>query len=219
MKQSFFYKNGLSIVFFLMFLFSLGGQFFTGWKEYNNELKDDHYPAVTVSEYITSGHFISSTFENWESEFLQMAVFVILTKILRQKGSSESKKLEGKEDVDKEPDPAKKDAPWPVHKGGFILTLYKNSLSIALMLLYLFSFAMHTYGSLKDYNAGQLRLEKPTKTLVEYVTDTRLWFESLQNWQSEFLSIFAIIILSIYLRQQGSSQSKPVDAANSETGK
>ena len=218
MKKSFFYKNSLSIVFFLLFLLSLAGQFFTGWKEYNNDLKDDKYPPVTISEYVTSGHFISSTFENWESEFLQMAVFVILTKVLRQQGSSESKKIDEEEEVDNEPDPNKKDAPWPVHKGGLALTLYKNSLSLALILLYLFSFAMHFYGSLKDYNAEQLRLEKPLKTFFEYLTDTRIWFESFQNWQSEFLSIFAIIILSIFLRQQGSSQSKPVDASNSETG-
>lgn len=218
MKKGFFYKNSLSIVFFILFVVSLAAQFFTGWKEYNNDLKDDKYPPVTLSEYTTSGHFISSTFENWESEFLQMALFVILTRTLRQKGSSESKKLEGEEDVDREPDPNKKDAPWPVHKGGMVLALYKHSLSIALLLLYLLSFGMHTYGSLKDYNAEQLRLQKPLESVSEYLTDSRLWFESFQNWQSEFLSIFAIIILSIYLRQQGSSQSKPVDAANAETG-
>src|SRR4051812_39440189 len=123
MKKSFFHNNGLLIVFFLFFLISLAGQFFTGWKEYNNELNDQKSPPVTVSEYISSGHFISATFENWESEFLQMALFVILTKILRQKGSSESKNAEGKEDVDEEPDPRKEDAPWPVHKGGIILSI------------------------------------------------------------------------------------------------
>jgi hypothetical protein len=218
MKKGFFYKNGLSIVFFILFVVSLTAQFFTGWKEYNNDRKDDKYPPVSLSEYTTSGHFISSTFENWESEFLQMAVFVILTRTLRQKGSSESKKLEGEEEADREPDANKKDAPWPVHKGGIVLALYKHSLSIALVLLYLFSFGMHTYGSLKDYNAEQLRLQKPLESVSEYLTGSRLWFESFQNWQSEFLSIFAIIILSIYLRQQGSSQSKPADAANSETG-
>lgn len=218
MKKSIFYENGLTIVFFLLFLISMAGQFFTGWKEYNNELKDDHYPPVTISEYTTTGHFISSTFENWESEFLQMALFVILTRSLRQKGSSESKKLEGKEEVDNEPDPNKKDAPWPVRKGGFILRLYKHSLSIVLILLYLLSFGMHIFGSLKDYNAEQSRLEKPLESFSQYITDSRLWFESFQNWQSEFLSIFAIVILSIYLRQKGSPQSKPVDAANSQTG-
>ncbi len=218
MKKGFFYRNGLSIVFFILFVLSLAAQFFTGWKEYNNDRKDDNYPPVTLSEYTTSGHFISSTFENWESEFLQMALFVILTKILRQKGSSESKKLEGEEDADREPDPGKKDAPWPVHRGGVALALYKHSLSIALVLLYLLSFGMHVYGSLKDYNAEQLRLSKPLESLSEYLINSRLWFESFQNWQSEFLSIFAIIILSIYLRQQGSPQSKPVDASNAETG-
>jgi hypothetical protein len=218
MKKGFFYENGLTIVFFLLFVISLAGQFFTGWKEYNNDLQDDKYPPVTLTEYTISGHFISSTFENWESEFLQMALFVILTRSLRQKGSSESKKLEGKEDVDKEPDPNKEDAPWPVHKGGIILAVYKHSLSIALILLYLLSFAMHTFGSLKDYNAEQSRLGKPLESISEYLTDSRLWFESFQNWQSEFLSIFAIVILSIYLRQKGSPQSKAVDAANAQTG-
>lgn len=218
MKKGFFYKNSLSIVFFILFVISLAAQFFTGWKEYNNDLEDHNYPQVTLSEYITSGHFISATFENWESEFLQMALFVILTKTLRQKGSSESKKLEEEEEVDREPDPNKKDAPWPVHKGGVVLTLYKHSLSIVLLLLYLLSLAMHVYGSMKDYNAEQLRLGKPPEVISQYLTNSRFWFESFQNWQSEFLSIFAIVILSIYLRQQGSSQSKPVDAANSETG-
>lgn len=218
MKKGFFYQNSLTIVFFILFLLSLAGQFFSGWKEYNNELKDDNYPSVTVSEYITSGHFISSTFENWESEFLQMALFVILTGTLRQKGSSESKALDEKEEVDREPDRDKKDAPGPVHKGGVILAFYNHSLSIVLLLLYLVSFGLHIFGSLKDYNAEQLRLGKPLENLSGYITGSRLWFESFQNWQSEFLSIFAIIILSIYFRQKGSSQSKPVDAPNSETG-
>jgi hypothetical protein len=218
MRKGFFYKNSLTIVFLLLFVASLIGQFFTGWKEYNSELKDDNYPSVSLSTYINSGHFISSTFENWESEFLQMALFVILTRTLRQKGSSESKKLEGKEEVDKEPDPNKEDAPWPVHKGGLILTLYKHSLSIVLLLLYLFSFCMHVYGSFTDYNGEQIRKGHPTETVWQYLSSSRLWFESFQNWQSEFLSIVAIVALSIYLRQQGSPQSKPVDAAWSETG-
>jgi hypothetical protein len=218
MSKGFFYKNGLTIVFLLLFFVSFVGQFFSGFKEYNEELKEDSYAPITLSGYVTSGHFISATFENWESEFLQMALFVILTRTLRQKGSSESKKLEGEEEVDKEPDPNKKDAPWPVHKGGLVLSVYKHSLTIVLLLLYLFSFAMHTYGSLRDYNSHQIRLGKPTETVWEYITGSRLWFESFQNFQSEFLSIFAIILLSIYLRQKGSPQSKPVDAADSQTG-
>jgi len=217
-KNSFLYKNSLTIVFLILFVLSFIGQFVTGLAEYNNELKNDNFPTITAAQYISTGHFISSTFENWESEFLQMALFVIMTRTLRQQGSSESKKLEGKEEVDAEPDPNKEDAPWPVHKGGLILKLYKHSLSVALLLLYLFSFAGHVYGSNKDFNAEQLRLGKPTETLTEYLFNSKLWFESFQNWQSEFLSIVAIVILSIYLRQKGSSQSKPVDASNAETG-
>ena len=216
-KQSFLYRNSLTIVFFLLFLISMVGQMDTGFKEFNEELKDDHHPEISFSQYLSSGHFVSSTFENWESEFLQMFLFVVLTRTLRQKGSSESKKLEGKEEVDKEPDPNKEDAPWPVHKGGLILTLYKHSLSIVLFILYLVSFAMHTYGSLKDYNFEQIRHGKPTEEVGQYIFSSRLWFESFQNWQSEFLSIVAIIALSIYLRQQGSPQSKPVDAPSPET--
>jgi hypothetical protein len=149
---------------------------------------------------------------------MQMALFVILTRTLRQKGSSESKKLEGKEEVDKEPDGNKPDAPWPVHKGGLILAFYKHSLSIVLLLLCLGSFAMHAYGSFIDYNGEQLRKGHPTETMWQYLQSSRLWFESFQNWQSEFLSIVVIVVLSIFLRQQGSPQSKAVDASISETG-
>lgn len=218
MKKGFIYKNSLSIVFFLFFLLSITGQFITGLTQYNQERKDDNYPPVTTSQYFKSGHFISATFENWESEFLQMAMFVILTRTLRQRGSSESKDPATKEDVDKEPDPNKPDAPWPVHKGGLFLSIYKHSLTIALIFLYLLSFGLHIYGSLKDFNEEQARTGKMTETFSQYLTNSKLWFESFQNWQSEFLSIFAVIVLSIFLRQQGSPQSKPVDAPNKETG-
>jgi len=218
MKKSFLYKNSLTIVFFLIFVISLAGQIFTGFKQYNEELKDDKYQQVTMGEYLKSGHFISATFENWESEFLQMALFVVFSRFLRQEGSSESKKIEDEEEVDKEPDPNKKDAPWPVQKGGLILSLYKNSLSIVLLLLYLVSFCLHTVGSRMEFNAKQMRSGKPTETIIQFLTSSKLWFESFQNWQSEFLSIFAIILLSVYFRQKGSAQSKPVDASLKETG-
>lgn len=169
-------------------------------------------------EYSTSGHFIQATFENWESEFLQMALFVILTISLRQKGSSESKKCEGKEEVDREPSAKRKGAPWPVKKGGFVLTLYKNSLSLSLLLVFIISFFFHLQGSLMDENEKLISHGRPAETLGEYIGDTRFWFESFQNWQSEFLSVFAIVVFSIFFRQKGSPQSKPVDAPDSETG-
>jgi hypothetical protein len=216
--KTFIKDNSLSLVFFVLFIITLFGQAITGLEEHNQEMVEEGGKPSTMGEYITSGHFLQSTFENWESEFLQMALFVILTIFLFQKGSSESKDPESKEPVDREPNPKKKDAPWAVKQGGLILQVYKHSLSIVLFLLFILSFVVHWYGSLKDYNEEELLKGQPTESAVEYLGNTRFWFESFQNWQSEFLSVFAIVVLSIFLRQKGSPQSKPVDDADSKTG-
>lgn len=216
--KAFLRNNGLCICFLALFLATLIGQIFFGFEEYNQELIEQGSPAVNLSAYLISGHFIESTFENWESEFLQMALFVVFTIFLMQKGSSESKDLDKDQEVDREPSAARKDAPWPVKKGGWILKVYKHSLTIALVLLFLISFTLHFYGSLKDENEQLLLKGQPLESASHYIGDSRFWFESFQNWQSEFLSVFAIIMLSIYLRQIGSSQSKPVDAPHMETG-
>lgn len=211
-------NNSLSLVFFLLFVMSLVGQTVTGLKEHNQEMQDEGGQQVGLAEYLTSGHFLQATFENWESEFLQMALFVILSMFLYQKGSSESKDPDKeKEEVDREPDPGKKDAPWPVQKGGLLLSIYKHSLCYTLFTFFLLSFLVHWYGSLKDHNEEQLLKGLPTETAMQYLGSSRFWFEAFQNWQSEFLSVFAIVVLSIFLRQKGSPQSKPVDAAYSET--
>ena len=118
----------------------------------------------------------------------------------------------------READPNKEDAPWPVKQGGLILGIYKHSLCYALSLLFILSFLLHWYGSLKDYNEEQSLKGLPLASAFQYLSNSRLWFESFQNWQSEFLSVLAIVVLSIFLREKGSPQSKPVDAANSETG-
>jgi hypothetical protein len=215
--KKFWRNNSLSIVFLALFIIALIGQVFTGFDQHNEDRLKEGQPEISLGAYLTSGHFMQATFENWESEFLQMALFVVLTVSLRQKGSSESKKIEP-EEVDSEPDPNKKDAPWAVHQGGFLLTVYKHSLSTALFLLFLVSFALHLYGSMKDENEQLAQKGLPTENLSEYVVSGRFWFESFQNWQSEFLSVFAIVVLSIFLREKGSPQSKPVDAPNSETG-
>ena len=212
------YQNSLSLVFILLFIGAFLGQIFFGIDEYNRELTENGGHAVTMYQYLGSGHFIESTFENWESEFLQMGLFVWFTIFLRQKGSSESKKCEGKEEVDREPSPQRKGAPWPVKKGGIWLKLYQSSLTLSLFVLFMASFVLHLYGSLKDENTMNLLKGKPAVSLSAYLGESRFWFESFQNWQSEFLSVFAIIALSIFLRQKGSSQSKPVDASHSETG-
>ena len=216
--MKFLRNNGLSITFFILFAIAIIGQLFTGYEVHNKERKEEGQSPLSVSAYLHSGHFIQATFENWESEFLQMALFVVLTISLRQKGSSESKKCEGKEEVDREPSSKRKGAPWPVRKGGFILGIYKHSLTIALLLLFALSFVLHFYGSFKDENEQLTLKGLPAEPVDHYLADSRFWFESFQNWQSEFLSVFAIVVLSIYLRQKGSPQSKPVDAPNGETG-
>lgn len=216
--KKFIYQNSLSIVFLSLFILAFAGQIYFGIQEYNKDLADNGFHAVNFIEYLSTGHFIEATFENWESEFLQMGLFVWFTIFLRQKGSSESKGFDGKEEVDREPNPNKKNVPWPVKKGGIWLKLYQNSLTISLLLLFVISFVLHFYGSMKDENTMNILEGKPQLSTLSYLTDSRLWFESFQNWQSEFLSVFAIIILSVFLRQKGSSQSKPVDAPHSETG-
>lgn len=216
--KTFLRNNGLSICFFVLFIAAMAGQIVFGFEEYNKALMELGVPSVSVSSYFSTGHFIESTFENWESEFLQMGLLVVMTIFLQQKGSSESKDFDKDEEVDRVPSATRKGAPGPVKKGGLILKIYKHSLTIVLFLLFALSFLGHFYGSLKDENE-QLSLKgKPLETASQYITDSRFWFESFQNWQSEFLSIFAIIVLSIYLRQIGSSQSKPVDAPHMETG-
>ncbi len=215
--MKFLRNNSLSIVFLLLFLLSMVAQVYFGLQEYNKENLEEGGKTVGFIVYLGSGHFRQATFENWESEFLQMALFVWLTIFLYQKGSSESKKFDGTDEVDREPDPGKKNAPWPVKKGGWILQIYKHSLTLSLLLLFVISFILHFCGSRYDENEKNLLQGQPVKGYVEYLKDSRFWFESFQNWQSEFLSVFAIVALSIFLRQKGSPQSKPVDAPNDET--
>ncbi|HRP56343.1 DUF6766 family protein [Agriterribacter sp.] len=216
-KYTFVRRNGLSLVLLGLMLVFWTAQFLTGRGEKNKEREEEGKPALSVAQYSRSGHFIQATFENWESEFLQMALYVLLTVSLRQMGSSESKKMEGEEEVDREPRPHP-DAPWPVKKGGIWLSVYKNSLSIAFGLLFLASFMLHFYGSLKGHNEEQSDKGLPPDSWNEYIASSRFWFESFQNWQSEFLAVASIVLLSIWLRQKGSPESKPVDAPYDETG-
>ncbi len=201
-----------------LFLVTLVAQAVTGWKEHNNDLLDEGGRQLGFVNYLSSGHFISSTFENFQSEFLQMALYVVVTIGLRQIGSSESKSLEEKEEVDREPK-VHPDAPWPVKRGGWILKIYENSLSICFGLLFLLSWGGHLYGSWKDYNAEQVLLHKQVLGLKEFLGEPTFWFETFQNWQSEFLSVASIVFFTIFLRQKGSPESKPVDAPHMETGK
>jgi hypothetical protein len=204
-------------VFLLLFMLSMTGQIFTGRSQYNEEMAENGSSNVSLTNYLTTGHFFESTFENWESEFLQMALFLILSMFLYQKGSAESKDPDKPSDVDREPDINKTDVPKALKARKFSRAVYEHSLCYTLVILFLVSFLLHWYGSLKDYNQHQQLEGKSTATAIEFLANSKFWFESFQNWESEFLSIFAIIVLSIFLREKGSPQSKPVDASNSES--
>lgn len=217
-SYSFWYRNGLTLVFITLFILTLIAQAITGFNVHNQELEDNGKMAIQFSTYLCSGHFISATFENFESEFLQMALYVLLTVKLRQIGSAESKSLTEKEEVDRTPKNSK-NAPWAVKKGGWILKVYQNSLSICFIILFSASWYLHFYGSWQDYNVEQGLKNLPSSSMVAYVCNANFWFETFQNWQSEFLSVASIVFLTIYLRQKGSPESKPVDAPDMETGK
>ncbi len=210
-------NNGLSITLFALFFVTLVGQSVAGHRFHNSEQRDHGQAEIAYVAYLKSPAFIEATAENWESEFLQMAFYVVLTVFLFQKGSSESKDPGKKEEVDREPDPARKGAPWPVRRGGAALWLYKNSLALALFGLFVVSFLMHAVGGVGTYNEEQRVHGQPgDMSALAYLGTSRFWFESLQNWQSEFLAVLAIVVLSIWLRQAGSPESKPVDAAHGE---
>lgn len=213
-------NNSLSIVLLGLFALIVVGQSLVGFRNYNDDRQLHQQPVLTYTSYLKSGDFIESVFENWESEFLQMGAYVILTIFLLQKGSAESKKIRGQEAVDQSPKRNKsKGAPWPVRRGGWILKLYEHSLSIAFILLFIMSFSLHAYGGSRSTCEENLtHHENICQSTVQYMGTSKFWFESLQNWQSEFLAVGSIVLLSVYLREKGSPESKPVAAPHSETG-
>jgi hypothetical protein len=216
-----FQRNGLSIVLIALFALTLGGQAVTGWIEHNESERQHGGQATGLSQYLLSGHFWEATGENWESEFLQMSAFVLLTTFLYQRGSAESKRIGVVEEVDLDPRDFSglPDVPGPVKKGGAILRLYEHSLGLTFAFLFLISIGLHGAGGLVEYNNDQVGHGKQPVTFAQYMVSSRFWFESFQNWQSEFLSLAAMVIGTIFLRQRGSAESKPVFAPHDETGK
>ena len=213
-------ENGLSITLLLLFVLFWFGQSVAGHREYNSEQREHQQPEIGYLSYLQSAHFWEATAENWESEFFQMYGYVILTALLYQKGSSESKKLGESEPVDRDPRRSKRrDSPWPVRRGGLVLKLYENSLSLAFLLFFLISITLHAMAGAGVYSDEQAAHGEPGQlSFLQYAGTSRFWFESFQNWQSEFLAIAAMVVFSIFLRQRGSPESKPVDSPHHETG-
>jgi hypothetical protein len=219
--RRFIRDHSLSIVALGAFLVIwLGGQAWTGHRTFNEEQRSHGEPAVSFGEYLTRADFGEATFENWESEFLQMGVYVLLTAWLVQKGSAESKTAGGDPQLDADPREHRHDpeAPWPVRRGGWVLRVYEHSLSIAMLSLFALAFAGHLVTGARAFNAEQASHGEPTVSPLGYLFRSQFWFESLQNWQSEFLALGSLVVFSVYLRQRGSPESKPVHAPHASTG-
>jgi hypothetical protein len=212
---SFWRDNGLSLVLVSLFLFFLVGQTFSGWLHYNDELEEHQQPAIGILEYMRSGAFGEAVFENWESEFLQMGLYVVLTTFLFQRGSAESR---DPDESDEEENSSFDRSPRAAQKASLVAKLYSHSLSIAFGLLFAISFAGHVLWGAKAYNVEAAQHGQNALSGWQYLATSQFWFESFQNWQSEFLAIFAIVVLSIWLRERGSPESKPVTAPHSKTG-
>jgi uncharacterized protein DUF6766 len=215
-----FKNNALSIILLSLFFVFLAGQGITGYLHNNKELQSHQQATTSFVEYISSGGFVESVFENWESEFLQMGALVIFTIFLRQRGSADSKKLRGKEPVDTSSRYSIIRASTLKRRGRAIGHLiYDNSLSLALLALFLASFMLHAFGGTADYNQEALQHGNSPLSVAAYLATPRFWFESFQNWQSEFLSVGVLLLLSIFLRQRGSPESKLIGKPNKATGR
>lgn len=201
--KQFLKYNGLSLTLTGLFLLFWAGQAVTGWVVYNGEAEQHGSMAVTFTTYLTSGHFWQATGENWESEFLQMMVYVVFTCFLFQKGSAESKDPDAPPEVSAKP----RRSFW-----------YRNSLSLTLGMLFAGSFLIHAAGGWKVANEELVQHGGRPLSYWQFARSAEFWFQSFQNWQSEFLAVLAIVVLSIFLRQEGSPESKAVDAPNSATG-
>ena len=215
----FFKDNGLTIVLMLLFLGSILGHWIAGVHFQNEELAAHGEPPIGPIAYLSDPQFLSTVFENWESEFLQMSAYVVLTAYLFQRGSAESEDPdEGPRKGDTIHKNSHSEAPGPLRNGFLVRWVYGHSLGIVLMILFIASFVLHWTFSAKEAAAEAAAHGEEPLTLIQYLGSSQLWFESFQNWQSEFLSTAVLVILSIFLRQQGSPESKPVASPHAKTG-
>ncbi|WP_167047296.1 DUF6766 family protein [Salinibacterium sp. ZJ454] len=216
-----FRDHGLSIFFGVIFVLALTGQAFTGQALYNAEQLDHSQPAVGLLDYVTSSAYVVDVAENWQSEFLQFLLFILGTVWLVQRGSPESKKP-GEEGTESDQEQlvgryARPDSPrWAKVEGGR-RWLLSNSLALVMGSIFLLSWLAQSVAGVVVYNDEQLQHAQPTIGWAEYLLQPEFWNRTLQNWQSEFLAVGCMVAFSIYLRQRGSAESKPVGAPHSQS--
>ena len=220
--RTFLRDNGLALFFGAIFLMALAGQAVAGFLAFNDDQVADGAAPATWAGYLTSSDFGTDVAENWQSEYLQFALYVLATVHLVQRGSPESKPLgdEGREsDADQRVRAhARDDSPRAARAGGTWLWWYSNSLGLTMGALFLGSWIAQAVAGRAAYNADQLRSYQDPLGFTEYLVSPDFWDRTLQNWQSEFLAILSMAVLSIFLRQRGSPESKPVGAAHAAPG-
>ena len=226
--RRFLREQSLSLVFGLLFLAALTGQAIAGWHDYNNletwhaQLQHEAPQTLSLGRYLTSSSFAQAVTENWQSEYLQFTLFILLTVWLIQKGSPESKEAgdEGGESDEEQlvGEYAKADSPAWAKVRGVRLKLYSNSLVLVMATIWLWSWFAQSVTGWSENNSDRLEHEQSSLSWVGYVGSADFWQTTLQNWQSEFLAVGSMVILSVYLRQRGSPESKPVGAPHDATG-
>jgi hypothetical protein len=215
-------NHSLGLVFGLLFLLALIGQAFAGHADFNAHQMTDGLPPVSLGRYVTSASFGVDVAENWQSEYLQFFLFIMLTVWLVQKGSPESKPLDriGREsDEEQHVGPyAHDDSPAWAKVSGWRLSVFSNSLGLAMGTIFLLSWLAQSVAGVAAYNERQLSQRQEPVSWAVYLTEPDFWNRTLQNWQSELLAVASMAVLTIYLRQRGSPESKPVGTAHDVTG-
>jgi hypothetical protein len=220
--RRFLYENSLSIFFGVILIGALVGQAFVGHDEYNQEQLAHHGDTISLGRYLTSSAFGSAVMENWQSEYLQFTLFLLTTVYLLQRGSPESKELgrEGHE-TDQDQKVGRHSSPrsprW-ARAAGIKRAIYSNSLLIVMTSIFLGSWFAHSVTSWSDFNSEQSLHGEQGLSWIQFVGSSTFWEQTFQNWQSEFLAVGSFVVLSIYLRQRGSPESKPVGSPHDSTG-
>ena len=215
-------KHGLGLFFGLIFLGALVGQAFAGWQQFDNDQVAEGLAAISLGDYVTSASFVADVAENWQSEYLQFLLYIVLTVWLVQRGSPESKPLD---DAGRESDQDQKvgayagpDSPRWARVGGWRTRIYSSSLGLVMGSVFLACWFVQSVAGWSAFNEEQLKQLQDPLSWLSYVGSADFWSRSLQNWQSEFLAVGSMAVLSIYLRQRGSPESKPVGSSHDSTG-
>jgi hypothetical protein len=215
-------NHSLGLFFAAIFIAALAGQALVGHADFNHAQAAHHGDPISLGRYVTSSAFGADVLENWQSEYLQFTLYIFCTVWLLQRGSPESKPLEnpGREsDADqKVGEHADARSPKWARLGGWRTRIYENSLLIVMGAIFFASWGVQAVAGRVAYNAEQLDHQEAAVGLLRYVGSSDFWSRTLQNWQSEFLAVGSMAVLSIYLRQRGSPESKPVGAPHESTG-